>query len=75
MIMHGFLTDWVTEFKPEYPHVVNITLHEHTVSDMHSWLRTHVGDRDCAWQFPKTDTYMFKHEDHAIQFSLIWGGA
>jgi hypothetical protein len=67
-------TDWVAYYKPEYPHIVQLPPEQHAAPDVHSWLRTHVGERDHAWQYPQGYTYMFRDPDHAVQFSLIWGG-
>jgi hypothetical protein len=71
--MHIKVTDWVEYYRGAYPHIVQLPPEQHVAPDVHSWLRTHVGERDCGWQYPQSYTYMFKHEDHAVQFSLIWG--
>jgi hypothetical protein len=66
------ITDWVAHYEHEYPHMVKIPYETRNVFERHDWLNLNVGERGLAWEFPKSDTYMFKNTDHAVQFALIF---
>jgi len=68
------LTDWVSYYRGDFPHIVCVNSNTMHSESLHSWLRTHVGERDLTWQYPQHLTYMFRDPDHAILFSLMWGG-
>ena len=70
MIMHLKSTDWVHVYRSEFPHIVSINHRAYLVSYVHSWLETHIGPRAHVWQYPTSDTYMFKHAEHAAELAM-----
>jgi hypothetical protein len=40
----------------------------------YEWLVDHVGAHGVVWIYPEVHLICFRSHDHAIQFSLIWGG-
>lgn len=61
------------QFPYMVPHKVQVYSLEWRL--MYTWLAEHVGLKDTAWTWYVSHTFRFKHEPHAMLFSLTWGGS
>lgn len=59
----------------QFPYCVHVdnSVDTHTHILRYDWCCDHVGERGHMWHYPFDNTYRFKCEHDAIQFSLIWG--